>query len=102
MEDFPAAVPSDNPREMAQGEVYLLRSPSRVLSELDVYEKRDPAHPDRGLYRRERTTVVMQDGQPAQAWIYFLNRPTAGMRLIEAGDFADVRPSPRPAATRRS
>ena len=101
VEDFPGAVASGNPRDVVHGEVYVLQRPGRVLPTLDEYEECDAAHPDRGLYRREKASVVMGDGRPEHAWVYFYNKPTAGMTRIESGDFATIRPTAGRAATRR-
>lgn len=48
---YPGVVPSDDPEEVVTGDVYALRSPKRVLPELDQYEGLKAAHGYMVLYR---------------------------------------------------
>ncbi len=71
---------------------FLVKYPpvSRVKGEL--YEV-DPAtlrsvdalegHPH--VYRREKITVILEDGREVEAWVYFYPRPRG--RLLKSGEF---------------
>ena len=84
--DYPAAIASADPSDRVAGEVYRLISPRRLLETLDRYEgcRHDP--PD-GEYVRSLAPVTLANGAALEAWIYLYNRPTAGLKRIESGDF---------------
>lgn len=62
-----------------RGELYSV-SPA-ILSLLDELED----HPR--LYRREVTSIILNQQQPVEAWMYFFPKP-CGV-VIPSGDFAD-------------
>ncbi len=84
---YPGLVPSDNPRDAVFGEVYKLSCPDLVLSRLDDYEKCGPKVSEPTEYVRRKQYVKLKSGEAIRAWIYIFERPTAGLQLIESGDF---------------
>lgn len=70
-----------------KGELYRLQNLERDLAMLDRYEGLQASVSGNSLFRRELTTVRMQNGKTAQAWIYCLNRRPGGARLIPSGDY---------------
>jgi gamma-glutamylcyclotransferase (GGCT)/AIG2-like uncharacterized protein YtfP len=84
---YPAAVPA--PEGVVWGEVYEMSDPEAVLAALDDIEGYRPEHPDRSLYRRAQTDVLLPDGSRALAWAYFYNAPLAQAPRIASGDYLD-------------
>jgi gamma-glutamylcyclotransferase (GGCT)/AIG2-like uncharacterized protein YtfP len=84
---YPAAVPAADGR--VSGEVHRMADPDAVLTALDEIEGYRPAEPDTSLYTRVETTVVLEDGAQAQAWVYFYNAPLGRAQRIESGDYLD-------------
>ena len=82
---YPAAVPS--PDSQVWGEVYAMSDPDAVLGVLDEIEGYSPAAPDHSLYLRERTLVTLNEGETAEAWVYFYNAPLGGALRIPSGDY---------------
>jgi gamma-glutamylcyclotransferase (GGCT)/AIG2-like uncharacterized protein YtfP len=85
---YPAAVPS-NDGSLVWGEVYEANDPSSVLAALDEIEGYRPSEPDRSLYTRVVTDVMLEDGRVAKAWAYFYNAPLGGAQRIESGDYLE-------------
>jgi gamma-glutamylcyclotransferase (GGCT)/AIG2-like uncharacterized protein YtfP len=73
---YPGAVPSDNPDDVVQGEVYLLHQADIVLSLLDRYEECGPDFPEPNEYNRRKQSVLLKDGRTITAWVYIYNHPT--------------------------
>ena len=84
---YPAAVPA--PEGVVWGEVYRVIEPDGVLDALDEIEGYDPDHPDRSLYQRVKTDVMLPDGERADAWVYFYNAPLGQAQRIVSGDYLD-------------
>jgi gamma-glutamylcyclotransferase (GGCT)/AIG2-like uncharacterized protein YtfP len=82
---YPGAIPATDSK--VWGEVHRMADSNAVLSSLDEVEGFTPAEPDRSLYRREEAVVTLDDGQHAQAWIYFYNAPLGRAQRIESGDY---------------
>jgi gamma-glutamylcyclotransferase (GGCT)/AIG2-like uncharacterized protein YtfP len=79
---YPGAVPSDNPNDMVQGEVYLLRQADVVLPLLDQYEEFGPEFPEPNEYSRQQHPVLLKSGRLVTAWVYAYNLPTEGLEQI--------------------
>ena len=88
LEDFPGARSTANASSRIAGEIYRLPDPSQALSVLDEIEGLRPAAPELSLFRREMTTVTLENGQETTAWVYWLNRSTGPRRQIPSGDYA--------------
>ena len=62
-----------------------------LFPELDRYEGFDPKDPASSEFVRVRIAVLTEGGDSIEAWMYEYNRPTAGLRPIESGDYKDAR-----------
>ena len=82
---YPAAVPAPDGR--IWGEVYEISEPRPVLAALDEIEGYSEGNPDRSLYTRSQTDVVLPDGSLARAWVYFYNAPLGRAPRIPSGDY---------------
>jgi len=82
---YPAAVPASD--SQVWGELYRMRDPDAVLSELDDIEGYRASEPDASLYTRVETRVTLDDGQVATAWVYFYNAPLGRAERISSGDY---------------
>jgi len=91
VEDYPGLVAAAGESARVRGEVYRLVAPS-VLADLDRYEGCDAVDPARGLYRRARAEVVLDDGRSVTAWVYLYNRPVTALRPIASGDYCSGEP----------
>jgi gamma-glutamylcyclotransferase (GGCT)/AIG2-like uncharacterized protein YtfP len=87
---YPGVVPSEDPSDLVQGEVYRLLSPERVLPRLDQYEECGPGFPEPSEYRRELQRVRLRNGHTIRAWVYVYSRPTDDLELIPSGDFLEI------------
>lgn len=85
---YPAAVPT-NDGSTVWGEVYEMLDPALVLATLDEIEGYRPAEPERSLYTRVLTDVVLDDGGTLQAWAYFYNAPLGRAQRIESGNYLE-------------
>jgi gamma-glutamylcyclotransferase (GGCT)/AIG2-like uncharacterized protein YtfP len=79
---YPGAVPSDNPDDVVQGEVYLLHQADSVLPLLDQYEECGPEFPEPNEYSRRKQSVLLKDGRLVTAWVYIYNHSTEGLEPI--------------------
>ena len=84
---YPAAIPA--PDGEVWGEVYEMTDAPAVLAALDEIEGYRPDHPDRSLYVRQETEVVLPDGQVAAASAYFYNAPLGRAPRIRSGDYLE-------------
>lgn len=80
---YPGVVPSDNPKDAVQGEVYLLHQADVALALLDRYEEFGPEFPEPNEYVRRKQTVLLESGHKVTAWAYVYNHPTEGLELIQ-------------------
>ena len=85
---YPAAIPTSD-GSTVRGEVYEMLDPVTVLSALDEIEGYRAAEPERSLYTRVLTDVVLDDGGALQAWAYFYNAPLGRAQRIESGDYLE-------------
>jgi gamma-glutamylcyclotransferase (GGCT)/AIG2-like uncharacterized protein YtfP len=84
---YPAATPASEGD--VWGEVYRLTDADAVLTVLDELEGFRPGEPDSSLYRRVETTVTLEDGQMATAWVYFYNAPLGQAQRVDSGDYRE-------------
>ncbi|MGZ4968124.1 MAG: gamma-glutamylcyclotransferase family protein [Methylobacter sp.] len=84
---YPGAVPSDDPNDAVQGEVYRIRQADIVLPLFDRYEECGPEFPEPNEYSRRKQTVLLNNGRTVTAWVYIYNHPTKGLALVESGNF---------------
>ena len=84
---YPAVIPAPDGR--VWGEVYEMSDSATVLAALDDIEGYRHDDPDRSLYMRARTEVLLPDGGHAQAWVYFYNAPLGKAPRIPSGDYLE-------------
>jgi gamma-glutamylcyclotransferase (GGCT)/AIG2-like uncharacterized protein YtfP len=84
---YPGVVPSDDPNDVVQGEVYLFHQADIALSLLDRYEEFGQAFPEPNEYLRQKQSVLLKNGDAVTAWIYVYNRLTEGLALIKPAIF---------------
>lgn len=84
---YPAAVPA--PDGHVWGEVYEMTDRDTVLTALDEIEGYRPDDPDRSLYVRQQTEVLLPDGTLAPAHVYFYNAPLGRAPRIRSGDYLE-------------
>jgi gamma-glutamylcyclotransferase (GGCT)/AIG2-like uncharacterized protein YtfP len=87
MGEYPAATPCAGD-VFIQGETYLIKNESEfswAIGQLDDYEGITPEAGEVPLYRRELTSVIMDD-KTITAWIYWYNGSITGKPHIESGD----------------
>jgi gamma-glutamylcyclotransferase (GGCT)/AIG2-like uncharacterized protein YtfP len=70
---FPGARKSARPGRIVAGEVYRLRHAESALKVLDQVEGFSPRSPERSLFQRATTELVLPNGERQVAWIYWLN-----------------------------
>jgi gamma-glutamylcyclotransferase (GGCT)/AIG2-like uncharacterized protein YtfP len=85
---YPAAIPTRDGGAV-WGEVYEMHDPAVVLATLDEIEGYRAAEPERSLYTRILTDVMLEDGRGLQAWAYFYNAPLGRAQRIESGDYLE-------------
>jgi gamma-glutamylcyclotransferase (GGCT)/AIG2-like uncharacterized protein YtfP len=88
MGEYPAAIPSETNATIV-GELYRIKEIDEfdwALGQLDDYEGLNPGESEPVLYRREKTTVLLPDGQETIAWIYWFNGDTTGKPIVASGD----------------
>ena len=91
--EFPGAIPSEQPSEEVEGELYELGNLGQQLKALDEYEEFDPENPAKSLFVRQRVNVRLETGEKLEAWTYFLPEKPSKARRIFSGDYLKVRNS---------
>ena len=84
---YPVARPAEIDHFIT-GASYELKNPEEfgwAFGQLDDYEGMNGEEGEPILYKREKT-LVYQNGQPSDAWIYWYNGDTGGMTALETGD----------------
>ena len=92
MGEYPAAIPV-NEDVFIQGELYQIKNEgefSWAIGQLDDYEGVTPEPGEEQLYRRELSSIIMDD-KIITAWIYWYNGSVAGMPVIASGDMLSYR-----------
>ena len=87
VEDYPGAVPSDDPSDIVYGEIYLLNNPDNILLNLDDYEECSDKFPEPTLFKRIKDDVSLDNGDIVNAWIYIYNMPVDNLVRIRSGNF---------------
>ena len=85
---YPGAIPSRNPQETVEGELYELGDTASQLKRLDTIEEFDPENPQDSLFVRKLTTVRMNTGRKCRAWVYFLPKAPKNGKHIPEGNYA--------------
>lgn len=87
MGEYPAAVPSSDDG-FIQGELYQIKHEAEfswAIGQLDDYEGVTPEPGEEQLYRREISSILIED-KIIKAWIYWYNGSIAGKPVIASGD----------------
>ncbi len=71
---FPGARKSTKLGKVVDGEVYRLRRAANALKVLDQVEGFSPQTPEKSLFQRATTEVVLPNGERRVAWTYWLNQ----------------------------
>ncbi len=95
---YPCLVAVDGATGRVRGEVYRLTAVEGWTT-LDRYEHCDPVDPARGLFRRVRAQVTLDDGRRLEAWVYLYNGDTAALHPIASGDYCVSESSREPPPT---
>lgn len=85
---YPAAKPT-NEAQFIVGELYAINHQdefSFAIAQLDDYEGVNCEDGEEPLFRRETTTVLLDDGKQTEAWVYWFNGNTDNKPIIESGD----------------
>ena len=93
VEDYPGAVPSNNPIDKVYGELYTLNNPERILPALDKYEECSDKFPEPTLFKRIRGDVktLSDKGKIVKTWIYIYNLPIDNLEQIKSGNFTPAK-----------
>ncbi|MEL5848648.1 MAG: gamma-glutamylcyclotransferase family protein [Candidatus Igneacidithiobacillus chanchocoensis] len=86
VDDYPALIPSKDPRDIVIGEVYRLKNID-VIKEIDRYEEYGEEFPTPNEFIRKKDFVTMKDKRKRECFIYFYNRKVDGLFQIKSGDF---------------
>src|SRR5438132_8914873 len=79
---YPGLVLSDDPADVAFGELYRLRAVEPMLREFDMYEACGDGFPQPTEYLRQMLSVTLADGSTRDAWTYVYNWPITGLAHI--------------------
>jgi len=69
--EFPGARKSTKPGKMLEGELYRLHRLGSTLRVLDQVEGFSPRSPEKSLFQRATTEVILPNGERRLAWIYW-------------------------------
>jgi gamma-glutamylcyclotransferase (GGCT)/AIG2-like uncharacterized protein YtfP len=85
---YPAAIPAEDDHRIV-GELYKIINPDEfeyAIAQLDDYEGVNASYDQQSLYRRELTSVKLDDGNEYNAWIYWYTGDITGRPIVESGD----------------
>ena len=88
---YPGLVLSDDPADIAFGELYRLRQPAELLREFDMYEACGEGFAEPTEYIRRMLSVTREDGLVSEAWTYIYNWPVERLPRIASGRFDRLR-----------
>lgn len=91
--EYPAAIPSSEQAYIV-GELFTIKSDEEfnwAMAQLDDYEGVFPAEDEPVLYRRDIATVLLDNGEKQEAWIYWYAGSVEGHPLVTSGDVLQYR-----------
>ncbi|HEY0978880.1 MAG TPA: gamma-glutamylcyclotransferase family protein [Flavobacteriales bacterium] len=91
LDDFAAAVRSNDPEEVVHGDVYRIEDghTQSMIAFLDLYESADAADPDAPGFTRVAVDIPVDTLiHPQRAWVSWWNGPTPEEARIPGGDYA--------------
>jgi gamma-glutamylcyclotransferase (GGCT)/AIG2-like uncharacterized protein YtfP len=68
---FPGARKSTKPGKTVEGELYRLHGTANALKVLDQVEGFSPRNPEKSLFQRATTEVVLPNKERRLAWVYW-------------------------------
>lgn len=83
--DFPGLVLENGTGSIVHGELVRLDDAEAALAWLDHYEEISPGGNPSDLYRRVRTVATMAGGKLISCWVYELQDPANGLKLLPDG-----------------
>jgi gamma-glutamylcyclotransferase (GGCT)/AIG2-like uncharacterized protein YtfP len=86
---YPGLVPSDDPADIAYGELFRLRDVEALLREFDMYEACGEGFAEPTEYVRQLLPVTLADGTAGEAWTYVYNWPVSDLPQIASGRFLE-------------
>jgi gamma-glutamylcyclotransferase (GGCT)/AIG2-like uncharacterized protein YtfP len=86
---YPGLVLSDDPADIAYGELFRLRDVEALLREFDMYEACGEGFPEPTEYVRRMLPVTLGDGTASEAWTYVYNWPVNELPRIASGRFLE-------------
>ncbi len=87
IDTYPGAVPSDDPNDRVQGEVYWFHQADAVLPLLDRYEEFGSEFSEPNEFIRKKQPVLLKNGRIVTAWVYVYNHSTENLERIEPANF---------------
>ena len=93
--EYPAATPNKDAAHndaSIVGELYTIRNVDEfewAIAQLDDYEGVDASYDEPALYYRSKVSVLCEDGQSLDAWIYWYKGDTAGKPVVASGDILE-------------
>ena len=84
---YPGLVLSDNPHDAVTGEIFRITDDESLFTRLDEYEGCFEGFPEPHEYRREKVSVVTEDGETVAAWAYLYNWDVYEESRIHSGDY---------------
>ena len=69
---YPAVIKTVT-NERVSGELIELEPFAQAITRLDEYEGFEPNNLERSLYIREKVSVLLDNGQTEEAWVYYYN-----------------------------
>lgn len=84
---FPGVVLSEDASEKVCGTLFQLHNVRETLRFLDDYEGFYESNVEESLFRREITTVFLENGNSIDAWVYIYNQNIENKQRILSGDF---------------
>lgn len=81
-----------NEDRFIHGELYQVREQNQfsfAIGQLDEYEGVHPEPPQQPMYERSITTVISENGDEYEAWVYWYKGDIKDLPVIESGDVLD-------------
>ena len=89
VDDYPAAVLSQDPASKVDGEIYEVLDDIQVFSVLDEYEETGAGFPEPQEYDRKYISIYGTSGNMLMCWVYIYKLPAYGRLPIPNGNYLD-------------
>ncbi len=84
---YPGAIISENNSNRVYGRVFKINNPIEVFKVLDDYEGIGEKYSKPHLFKKELTTIFIEDNTKIKAWVYLYNHSTKNLKQIVSGNF---------------